>query len=165
MKLFGRSSGYYLFWTGFVYFWVGMYLALTHTALTEYASLGFVLVLSVPLWCPPVARYFNMEPMMFDWFRNFRDNRYADGGLVSDMGKIGEDMSKVVKFPELKAVPTPEPEPEKPAKVFYRLGLSDNNRVSLSMYYGEILMNRAGVQSLIDQLEFYRDRIEEDDEE
>jgi hypothetical protein len=102
---------------------------------------------------------------MFDWFNKFSRRGYSTGGLVSDMEKIGEDMSKVIQFPELKAAPPPMPEPEKPAKVFYRLGLSDNNRVSLSMYYGEILMNRAGVQSLIDQLEFYRDRIEEDDEE
>jgi hypothetical protein len=42
MKLFGRSSGYYLFWTGFVYFCVGICLAFTHSGLTEYATLGFV---------------------------------------------------------------------------------------------------------------------------
>ena len=41
MKLFGRTSGYYLFWTGFVYFWVGMYFAFTQYALPEYATLGF----------------------------------------------------------------------------------------------------------------------------
>ena len=25
MKLFGRTGGYYIFWTGFVYFWLGMF--------------------------------------------------------------------------------------------------------------------------------------------
>jgi hypothetical protein len=102
---------------------------------------------------------------MFDWFNKFSRRGYSTGGLVSDMEKIGEDMSKVVKFPELKAVPAPEPEPEKPSRVFYRLGLSDNNRVALSMYYGEVSMNKAGVQSMIDQLTFYRDQLDEDDDE
>ncbi len=107
---------------------------------------------------------------MFDWFKNIGRREYPtwkDVPPLTDMEKIGEDMSKVVKFPELKAVPTPEPEPEatKPGRVFYRLGLSDNNRVALSMYYGEVTMNKAGVQSMIDQLTFYRDQLDEDDDE
>jgi hypothetical protein len=103
---------------------------------------------------------------MFDWFKNIGRREYSTGDMTSDMEKIGEDMSKVVKFPELKAVPTPEPEPEKPGRVFYRLGLTDNNRVAISMYYGEITMNGPGVQRLIDQLEFYKGQLlEEDDDE
>ena len=102
---------------------------------------------------------------MFDFFDNmFSRRKYSAETEKSDLEKIGNDMSKVVQFPELKAVPTPEPEPEKPGRVFYRLGLSDNNRVSLSMYYGEILMNGPGVQRLIDQLEFYKSQLTEDDE-
>ena len=104
---------------------------------------------------------------MFDWFKNIGRPKYPTWDDIpppTDMEKIGEDMSKVVKFPELKAVPTPEPEPEKPARVFYRLGLSDNNRVALSMYYGEVTMNKAGVQSMIDQLTFYRDQLDDDEE-
>jgi len=149
MKLFGRSSGYYLFWTGFVYFWAGIYLAFTHAAPVEYATLGFVLTLSVPLLCPPVARYFNMEPMMFDFFKK-------------------RDYPNVVKFPEQpKAVPYVEPpqEKEKSAHTYYRLGLTDNNRVSLAMGYSEITMNAAGVDSMIKLLETYRDLIVEDNEE
>jgi hypothetical protein len=148
MKLFGRSSGYYLFWTGFVYFWVGMYFAFTHYAHPEIATLGFVLALSVPLWCPPVARHFNMEPLMFDFFKK-------------------RDYSNVVKFPEPKAVPdTPYVEPpelEKPATTYYRLGMTSNNRVSLAMGYSEITMNTAGINNLIKQLEVFRDQIEEED--
>jgi hypothetical protein len=106
---------------------------------------------------------------MFDWFKNIGRREYPtwkDVPPPTDIEKIANDMSKVVPFPERKAVPAPEPEPEKPGRVFYRLGLSDNNRVSLSMYYGEILMNGPGVQSLIDQLEFYKSQlaIDEDDE-
>ncbi len=145
MKLFGRTSGYYLFWTGFVYFCVGMYLAFTHTARPEIATLAFVLVLSVPLWCPPVARHFNMEPLMFDFFKKKPNN--------------------VVKFPEQpKPVPYIEPpaEPEKPANTFYRLGLTDNNRVSFFMGYSEITMNYEGVQQMIDQLAFFQSQLKEE---
>ena len=122
-----------------------MYFAFTHYALPEIATLGFVLALSVPLWCPPVARHFNMEPLMFDWFKK-------------------RDYSNVVKFPEPKAVPYIEPpkEKEKPAHTYYRLGLTDNNRVSFAMGYSEITMNAAGVDSMIKLLETYRDMLNEE---
>jgi len=145
MKLFGRSGGYYLFWTGFVYFWVGMYLAFTHYARPEFATLGFVLALSVPLWCPPVARYFNMEPLMFDLFKK---------------KKMPEN---VVPFPapapKLVEPPKPPPEPEKPATTYYRLGITTNGRVSFQMGYSEITMNAGGIDNMIAQLECFRDQI------
>jgi len=103
---------------------------------------------------------------MFDWFgKAFGRREYSTGDKESDMEKIGNDMSKVIPFPELKAVPAPEPEPEKPGRVFYRLGLTDNNRVAISMYYGELTMNGAGVQRLIDQLEFYKGQLTETDDQ
>ena len=109
---------------------------------------------------------------MFDWFgKAFSRREYptwkdvpAWEKVENDMDKVANDMSKVIPFPELKAAPEPEPEPEKPGRVFYRLGLADNNRVALSMYYGEITMNGAGVQRLIDQLEFFKGQLSEDDE-
>jgi hypothetical protein len=147
MKLFGRTSGYYLFWTGFIYFWTGIFLAVTHYARPEFATLGFVLALSVPLWCPPVARHFNMEPLMFDWFKK-------------------RDYSNVVKFPEPKAVPYIEPpsEPEKPTTTYYRLGITNNSRVSFQMGYSEITMNADGVDNMIRQLQVFRDQIREYEE-
>ena len=148
MKLFGRTSGYYLFWTGFVYFWIGMYLAFTHAAPVEYATMAFVLVLSVPLWCPPVARHFNMEPLMFDLFKK-------------------RDYSNVLKFPEPKAVPyiEPLPEPEKPPTTYYRLGITNNSRVSFQMGYSEITMNADGVDNMIRQLQVFRDQVREYEEQ
>jgi len=127
-----------------------MYLAFTHAAHVEYASMAFVLVLSVPLWCPPVARYYNMEPLMFNLF-----------------GKKTKDEDNVVKFPELKSVP-PAPEVTPPVKekdpvTFYRLGLTDNNRVSFHMGYTEITMNAAGCQQMINQLEFFKSQLCNDD--
>jgi hypothetical protein len=114
--------------------------------------------------------------MMFDWFdKLFRRREYPEyptwkdvppwNKVEDDMKTVGNDMNKVIQFPELKAVPAPEPEPEKPGRVFYRLGLTDNNRVAISMYYGELTMNGAGVQRLIDQLEFYKSQLDEETEE
>jgi len=152
MKLFGRSSGYYLFWTGFVYFWIGMYLAVTHTVPVEYATLGFVLALSVPLLCPPVARHFNMEPVMFDWFKSRKERE--------------EEYNNVVKFPKPEAVPNVEPpkEEEKPSTTYYRLGITSNSRVSFQMGYSEITMNADGVDNMIKQLQVFRDQIREYEE-
>jgi hypothetical protein len=111
---------------------------------------------------------------MFDWFKNlFGRRRYpseyptwkdvpAWNKVEDDMKTVGDDMSKVIQFPELRVAPEPEPEPEKPAKIFYRLGLTDNNRVAFSLSYGEVTMNRDGVQRLIDQLEFYKSQLEDE---
>jgi hypothetical protein len=146
MKLFGRTGGYYLFWTGFVYFWVGMYLVFTHAAQPELATLGFVLALSVPLWCPPVARHFNMEPVMFDLFKR------------NKMPK------NVVPFPSPKVVaPVEPPTPkEKDPTTYYTIGHTDDNRVTMRMGYTTLTMNYAGVQNLIDQLELYQRQLREE---
>lgn len=90
---------------------------------------------------------------MFDWFRNYRKSE----------GSIAEDMNNVISFPELKSVLPPAPEPEKPTTVFYRLGVTDNNRLAFNMGYSEIIMTREGVQGMIDQLTFFRDQLTEDD--
>lgn len=84
---------------------------------------------------------------MFDFFRRKTAKEYLD------------EVSNVYNLPKPKLVPAiPEVEPPKkedPAKIFYRLGLTDNNRVAFSMGYTEITMNRAGCQQMIDQLEFF----------
>lgn len=89
---------------------------------------------------------------MFDWFKN-KDT----------------SPSNVVKFPEPKSVPqVPYIEPPKqPAQVFYRIGVTDDNTVSLQVGYSELTMTKRGVQNLIEQLQVFRDqlKIEEEDEE
>ena len=85
---------------------------------------------------------------MFDWFKNKE-----------------KDASNVVPFPEPKAVP-PMPEvkpPEKQATVFYRIGVTDQNRIAFSMGYSEITMSKAGVQNMIDQLEFFKSQLEDEE--
>ncbi len=86
---------------------------------------------------------------MFEWF------------------KKDKTPSNVVPFPEKKNdyIPPEPPKAEKPAQTFYRLGMTDNQRVSLSMGYSEITMNYSGVDNLIKQLEVFRDQLPHDDEE
>ena len=84
---------------------------------------------------------------MFDWFKDKKE-------------------SNVVKFPEHKIpyIVPPEPVPEKPAIVFYRLGVTDKNRVALSMGMTEITLTKAGVENLIQQLQVFRDQLIDEDE-
>ena len=86
--------------------------------------------------------------MIFDWFKK-------------------RDYSNVVKFPEPKSVPYIEPPatPEKPPTTFYRLGITNNSRVSFQMGYSEITMNADGVDNMIRQLQVFRDQVREYEEQ
>ena len=92
---------------------------------------------------------------MFDWFK-----------------KKDKEPSNVIPFPDHRdygvddkqALPLPK-EPEKPAVTYYRLGLTDNNRVSFQMGYSEITMNAAGIDNLIKQLELFRDQLQHESDE
>jgi hypothetical protein len=80
---------------------------------------------------------------MFDWF------------------KKNNDSANVIPFPEHKQTPyiaPPEKQPE--PKVYYTFGLTDDDRITFTMGYTTLTMNSAGVQELIDQLEFFKKRIE-----
>lgn len=88
---------------------------------------------------------------MFDWFKK-KDS------LPSNVVKFPESKS----YPKMPEVELPAPEPEKAGKTYYRLGLTDNNRVAFSMGYTEVTMNREGIQNMIDQLEFYKSQLEEE---
>lgn len=76
---------------------------------------------------------------------------------------VKEEDSNVVDFPkEYKEYIEPK---EKPATVFYRIGTTDNNRISFQMGYSEITMNKDGVNNLIRQLETFRDQLTDEDQE
>lgn len=62
-------------------------------------------------------------------------------------------------------LPTTEIELEKPATVFYRIGATDQNRVSFQMGYTEITMDKDGVNNLIRQLAVFRDQLTDEDSE
>lgn len=90
---------------------------------------------------------------MFDFFRK----RTAK--------ELIEEAKETYGVPEQKPLWTCPPEPEeKPALTFYRLGLTNNNRVSLVMGYSEITMNRAGVDNMIKLLEAFKDQLSEEEE-
>jgi hypothetical protein len=106
---------------------------------------------------------------MFNWFKNIGRPKYPTWDDIpppNDMEKIGSDMSKVIPFPEIaKTPPMPDAEPpkEKPATTYYRLGITDNNRVSFNMGYSEITLNKMGVDNMIKQLEVFRDQLEDEE--
>jgi hypothetical protein len=85
---------------------------------------------------------------MFDWFKK-------------------DKSSNVIPFPEKKEdYITPDlPKEEKPAVTYYRLGITNTNRVSFQMGYSEITMNAAGIDNLIKQLEMFRDQLRDEDDE
>jgi hypothetical protein len=102
---------------------------------------------------------------MFDWFKNIGRREYptwADVPPPTDMEKIGNDMKKVIPFPVPEVVP---PKEEKPAMTYYRLGMTNNNRVSFAMGYSEITLNAGGIDNLIKQLELFRDQLQEENDE
>ena len=97
---------------------------------------------------------------MFDWFdKTFRRREYITDDR-SDLEKIGADMNKAIPLSKSKATS----EPEKPAETYYRLGLTDNNRISFQMVYSEIIMNRAACQQMIDQLAFFMNQLQENED-
>lgn len=90
---------------------------------------------------------------MFDFFRRKTAKEY-----------IEDAKDNVYTLPKLVEPPKPEPKKEeKPATIFYRLGLTDNNRVAFSMGYSEITMNRAGCQQMIDQLVFFQSQLNDEE--
>ena len=83
--------------------------------------------------------------MIFDWFKK-------------------RDYSNVIKFPEVKTPYIEPPAPEKDPVVYYTIGHTDNNRVSLRMGYTSLNMNYKGVQDLIDQLELYQSQLNKEED-
>lgn len=153
-KLFGFSGGHWIFYISSAYFVVGMWSIYKGADLVWLGPL-YVLFLAMPFWFPPLGRSMNLDVTwdikMFDWFK-----------------KKDQQPSNVVKFPEPKAVPPmPEVEPpkEEPSTIFYRFGVTNNNRLALQMGYSEITMSKQGVQNLIDQLEFFKNQLEDENGE
>jgi len=148
MKWFARSGGHWLFWSGFTYLSLTALVAFSpYRDYTMLVQLVWLVLVALPLMCNPLARWLNMkETHMFDWFKK-------------------REYSNVVKFPEPKVVPdTPYVEPPKPeAKIFYRIGATDSNRVSFSMGHMEITMTRLGCQNMINQLEVFLNQLEDEE--
>ena len=64
MKLFGRTNGYYLFWTGVVYFLTGMFNIFVYEfTRSEFIQIAWIVVLALPLTVRPIAHHFNMRTL------------------------------------------------------------------------------------------------------
>ena len=90
--------------------------------------------------------------MIFDLFRKRTNN------VIPFPGELKQDRGSGETKP-----PGPNPPKEDSTTIFYRFGITDRNRLAFQMGYSEITMSKEGVQNLIDQLEFYKARM--DDEE
>jgi hypothetical protein len=151
--LWQRSGGHYLFWLSAIYLIVGFTNIAYKFTEAEYIQIIWISALALPFTYPPLGRYFNLDiewdRKMFNWF----DKK--------------PDYANVVKFPEPKAVPEnpyiAPPEPEIPAKIFYRIGATDKNRVAFSMGHMEITMNKEGCQNMIAQLSVFMDQLYDED--
>jgi len=146
MKLFARSGGHWLFWSGVFYISLALSVAFSpYGQYTWYTQIVWLLLVSLPLVCNPLARWLNMkENNMFDMFK--------------------KKPSNVVPFPK-----EPEhgggdgggytPEPKKPAVTYYTLGMNSDNRLEFKMGYSAITMNHGGVSNLIEQLETFKKQL------
>jgi hypothetical protein len=132
------SGGLYLLVVGVVYFITGMIdifvFKFDHSGLLP---LMYCVILSLPLFVPPLARYLNMENInMFNWFSK-------DKEVIP---------SNVVKFPEVKPLELAKPR----SRECYRIGYDEEaEMVSLTLMsqdgYGSITlrMNYAAAQQMI----------------
>ena len=92
---------------------------------------------------------------IIDWFKN--------------KSKVPDN---VVPFPEQRSAPrlVPEvpyiepPAPKKEPRTFYSFGLTDDNRITFQMGYSTLTMNREGVENLINQLEFFKNQLQDEEE-
>ena len=146
MKLFARSGGHWLFWSGVLYLSVTVLVALSpYRDYTRLVELVWLVMVALPLICNPLARWLNMrENTMLSMFK--------------------KKPSNVVPFPKEPAHGggdggnTP-PEPKKPAVTYYSLGMTSENRLEFKMGYSAISMNYGGVTNLIEQLQLYQKQL------
>ena len=146
MKLFARTGGHWLFWSGFIYLSLTAVVAFSpYSDYTMLVQLVWLVMVALPLVCNPLARWLNMrETHMFDMFK--------------------KKPSNVVPFPK-----EPEhgggdgggyiPEPKKPAVTYYTLGMTSENRLEFRMGYSAITMNYGGICNLMDQLETFKKQL------
>ena len=146
MKLFARSGGHWLFWSGFVYVSLTALVAFSpYSDYTMCVQLVWLVMVALPLVCNPLARWLNMkENHMFDWMKK------------NKMPK------NVVPFPApAPKLVEPPPEPKPPAVTYYTLGMTSEGRLEFKMGYSAITMNYGGVTNLIEQLETFKKQLAE----
>ena len=149
MKLFERTGGYWLFWSGFLYLSLTALVAFSpYSSYTMCVQLVWLVMVALPLVCNPLARWLNMkENNMFDLFKKNK--------LPANVLPFPTPAPRLVE-------PTKAPE-EKDPTTYYSIGHTDDNRVTLKMGYTTLTMNSQGVQNLIDQLALYQSQLHEEE--
>jgi hypothetical protein len=115
------------------------------------AQVAWITVLVLPFAIPPFGRWLNMN---ITW----------DQKMFNLFGKKDKE-SNVVKFPDHRDYgiedkqALPFPKKEEPVTTYYRLGITNNGRVSFQMGYSEITMNAGGIDNMIAQLKLFRNQI------
>ena len=62
--LFPRSGATWLFWWTFIYLWIALYsVFIEPVADIEWIQMVWILMCSLPLWIPPLARFLRMRPL------------------------------------------------------------------------------------------------------
>ena len=84
---------------------------------------------------------------------------------ILDWFNRGKGSDNVIPFPGNDLPRGPYiPPPEREPKTFYTFGLTDDNRMTFQMGHSTLTMNREGVENLINQLEFFKNQLREDQE-
>lgn len=144
---FDRTGGHWLFWASAIYLCVGLYCGIYYKEIpTPLIQACWIFAIGLPLYFPPLGRWLNMDinwdKIMFDIFKKRTAKEFLE------------------QANETYIVPEKEEAKEKPATTYYRLGLTDNNRVSFSMGYSEITMTADGVDNLVKQLELFKSQLQ-----
>jgi hypothetical protein len=151
MKWFGRSPGYWLFWTGAIYFIISMaHLTWFKESVPQgIITLAWLILLSMPLFIPHLARYLNMAPV------------FGSSKKETEMSKEdNESTNNVLKFPEPPKLRAVEPDNDiDTSSSPYTIGVNGAGNVQLAVKndYGTtiITMNDEGVITMIEDLAHY----------
>jgi hypothetical protein len=147
-KLFGRTGGYYLFWTGAVYLVAGLSCAFYFRDFpAEYIQAVWLLVLALPFIVPPVGRYFNLDVewdrKMFGW----RKRQIAE--------QVAKDIDDLPETPEVAEVEEPK-EKFDATEATYTIGKNQAGNIQLRMKLehgsASLTMAPEAVVELIEQL-------------
>lgn len=150
--LWQRSGGYWLFWVSALYFAVGMLdIFVFQIGWSPVIQIVWLVLLSLPLWCNPVARFLNMkETNMFNLFnRKSAVEEIVD--TIKARGPINPDQEVSTVEPAKNDGPPSE-------EAIYTIGTNQAGsvqlRIKLDFGSSTLTMNDAGTIDLIEQLAF-----------
>ena len=164
MTLFGRSGGYYLFWLSAVYLVVGLADVKYRFIPVEYLQMIWIACLAIPFLFPPFGRWLNMD---VNWDRKMFNKETPPDNVIkfptwNDLPPPDAGLPKPKLVPPMPEVVPPK---EEPAKIYYRIGVTDQQRISFSLGVSEITMNKMGCQHMIEQLTVFMNQLEDTEKE